>query len=106
MLALSKEERKELVREIARIALSDEQFKPALIVTMLQRSPYTGVLVLASLPLDATDDDAVKTVSAVGFSKVSWPDKWDAEHGRELAVKRAAAEIVRKWDWIFYTGGK
>jgi len=26
------------------------------------------------------------------------PDKWDPDYGLELAVKKAAADIMRQWD--------
>ena len=31
-----------------------------------------------------------------GFSKVCWPDKWDAQRGIDLAVEKAIAKIAKK----------
>lgn len=31
-----------------------------------------------------------------GFSKANWPDKWSATYGRNLAIEKAAAHIVRQ----------
>lgn len=30
-----------------------------------------------------------------GFAKVCWPDKWNPERGKELALEKAVADIVR-----------
>ena len=54
-------------------------------VTYWQRQPYT----MAEIYVHSTD------LTFVGFSKVNWPDKWDASWGRQLALKRAVAEMVR-----------
>jgi len=32
----------------------------------------------------------------LGFSKVSWPDKWDVEVGKQIAVRKAAKVIRRQ----------
>ena len=35
-------------------------------------------------------------ISAYGFSKVCWPDTWDAGHGIDLAVRKAIAYLARE----------
>ncbi len=38
-------------------------------------------------------DDVPHT--AVGFAKVAWRDKWDAQYGLAMATRKAIAKIVR-----------
>jgi len=92
---LNRKEKKELRERIVEMALSDDESRPAWVTTWIQKKPYTAAAIAATLPLDS-DDGHVFT--AAGFSKVCYPDKWNARYGVELAVKRAAADIVRQWD--------
>lgn len=54
---------------------------------VIQKRPYTAVYV--DFLCDILE-------SGVGFSKVNYPDRWDARYGRELALRKALAEIARK----------
>ena len=54
----------------------------------LQKKPYTAVkleLVYRGI-----------TWYGLGFTKVRYPDKWDAQHGHDLARAKARADIVRQ----------
>ena len=35
-------------------------------------------------------------ILGIGFAKVSWPDKWDEEVGKQIAVRKAAKQIRRQ----------
>lgn len=74
-----------------------ESGHPDVSVDCWQDQPNTAVsiviwekgLVRAGLPSCAI-------VEAYGFAKVRWPDQFDAEHGKDLAVRKALAKIARK----------
>jgi len=70
----------------------------AWLIDLLQKRPYTGVRIrVRCLPMYGRDAyDAVFT--GIGFSKAHWPDPWDASYGFELAIAKAAADVVRQWD--------
>ena len=55
-----------------------------------QQQPYTAVNVWMLLP---HFNDAL---TGLGFAKVSWPDKWDAEEGQQIALEKAIASIWRQ----------
>jgi len=31
-----------------------------------------------------------------GFAKVNWPDDWDADYGRDLAIRKAIAKLAKR----------
>lgn len=55
---------------------------------VIQKRPYTAINVSASY-------DGEEYIG-VGFSKVSWPDKWDAEQGYAYAEYRAKKDIANQ----------
>lgn len=60
--------------------------------SIIQQCPYTCVgvtVVVYGLP---------EPLQGVGFSKVKWPDKWDADIGVEIATKKAIANC---WKSVF-----
>jgi len=92
---LSRQEKRELKAKIVAMALSGDKCQWAWATTSLQKRPYTGTKVYARLPSRGEEG---RLYSAIGFSKVCYPDKWDPDYGIELAIKKAAADIVRQWD--------
>jgi len=54
-----------------------------------QDKPYTAAKIIAASP-DGT------LHHAYGFSKVQYPDKWDAAFGKDLAIKKALAKIAKR----------
>ena len=54
-----------------------------------QSKPYTAVKV--KVWYKGCSD----THEAIGFAKVCWPDKWDADYGVTLAVAKALAQIAK-----------
>jgi len=54
-------------------------------VSYWQRRPNT----MAEIYVNGTD------LTFVGFAKVNWPDKWDAQYGKQLALRKAVAEMVQ-----------
>ena len=55
--------------------------------TILQDRPCTAIEITTTF----FGDD----YKAVGFSKVNWPDQWDAEYGVTMARKKALAQISK-----------
>lgn len=55
---------------------------------VIQEQPYTVV----RMTFICND----KLFIEVGFSKVKWSDKWDAEYGVNMACGKAAAKIAKK----------
>ena len=62
---------------------------PDVVVEMLQKRPSTGVKVTVRLLQYPVAEE-------IGFSKVCWPDVYDAGRGKELAVRKALADIAKK----------
>ena len=56
--------------------------------TLWQRKPYTCMIVNSSYN--------GKEYTGFGFSKVCYPDKWDAEEGAERAFRRALIMILHQ----------
>ncbi len=54
---------------------------------VIYRRPYTYAKILY-VPRGGT------TIYGHGFSKVCWPDRWDRGRGYEIAVAKAARDIV------------
>jgi hypothetical protein len=85
-MKMCNELRKMLMAEhLARIADEDYGYY----VEYFQKPPYT----MALLTVFDINGDFAKDY--LGFAKVSWPDRWSAEYGRELALKKAVADLVR-----------
>ena len=57
-----------------------------------QKKPYTAVKVWACY---GKGNSVVRYVE-IAFTKVCWPDKWNAEYGVELATCKAIADISRR----------
>ena len=54
----------------------------------VQRKPFTLVTVRAR--------HGNYYLTGVGFSKVMWPDRWDAENGVRVAKERARLDVARQ----------
>jgi hypothetical protein len=59
-----------------------------------QKKPFTGAMVEAYIPSDSPLGFTVYT--GLGFSKVRWPDRWDADYGYQMAFDKAVMDIVRQ----------
>lgn len=57
-------------------------------VEVWQDKPYTAVKIIGWFGPDGVHHDAV------GFSKVRFPDTWDADKGVEIATRKAIGKIV------------
>ena len=57
-------------------------------VEFWQKRPYTACKL--------TWRSGTRVAIAHGFTKVCYPDRWDADYGRRLAVKKAAHAAVRQ----------
>lgn len=57
-------------------------------VEFWQSRPYTACKI--------TYRSGPRVVVTLGFTKVCYPDKWEAEYGRRLAAKKAAHEAARQ----------
>lgn len=55
-----------------------------------QQCPNTAVRVSLEVP------SFPEPLIGLGFAKVSWPDKWDAEEGQSIALQKAVANIWRQ----------
>jgi len=62
---------------------------PDIVVEMLQKRPSTAVRVTVRLL-------QYPVAEALGFSKACWPDVWDPGRGKELAVRKALADIAKR----------
>ncbi len=54
----------------------------------VQRKPFTVVTVRAR--------HGNYYLTGVGFSKVMWPDRWDADNGIRVAKERARLDVARQ----------
>ena len=63
---------------------------PNIEVQVEQDRPSTLAIVHVNPPL------ITERVKALGFTKVSRPDKWDAEYGVTLAIEKALAKIAKR----------
>ena len=59
-------------------------------IEVWQQRPYTAVRVQVEEPLMGM------MVAGLGFAKVNWPDKWDPEYGRKMALRKAVASIAKR----------
>ena len=53
-----------------------------------QRKPFTVVMVRAR--------HGNSYFTGIGFSKVMWPDRWDADNGKRVAKERARLDVARQ----------
>lgn len=58
-------------------------------VQVWQKRPYTAVKVIVRMP-------GYPMMTEYGFTKVCWPDTWDAERGIELAVRKALTYAAKR----------
>ena len=58
-------------------------------VEVWQKRPNTAVKVIVRLPEYPIE-------MSYGFAKVRWPDKWNAKHGVEVAVRKALESIAKR----------
>lgn len=84
-------DRKELIEEfVKKVNNADELALPGLgeYIEVWQKKPYTAVHV------------SVRYNGAYyreyDFAKVQYPDKWDAEYGKQLAIRKACAAIAKR----------
>lgn len=61
------------------------------VVALVQRRPYTMMSIISWFN--------GKEYDGVGFSKVCYPDKWDDEHGADIALRRALIDILHQIRW-------
>ncbi len=55
--------------------------------SVIYRQPYTYVSVVYA-------PQGEPTIYGHGFSKVCWPDQWDEYRGQEIALAKAARDVV------------
>jgi hypothetical protein len=55
--------------------------------SVYQERPYTCIVLEVKTPYGV--------VKGIGFSKVCYPDRWDAQRGEELAKDKAIAKIAK-----------
>jgi hypothetical protein len=58
------------------------------VVALVQRRPYTMISIISWY------NDT--QYGGIGFSKVCYPDKWDDEHGADIASRRALIEVFHQ----------
>ena len=83
-----KESRKRFIkRTMQRI---EDNTLPICSLDYWQKQPYTAARLTMILPgwKDAS--------TGLGFSKVCWPDEWDAEKGKQIALKKAISSLWRQ----------
>jgi len=81
--------RTEILREL--IGLYEEH-SSIIQVEIWQECPNTAARVIRS---GSYIGYPLTQISAVGFSKVCYPDKWDADYGVRIAVYKALGRIAR-----------
>ena len=65
------------------------------IVDTRQRCPCTCITV-EIYELDVHRVSQIRLGKSCGFSKCCWPDKFDSQHGIDLAARKAIAYIVKE----------
>ena len=73
-------------RDIVKKIISD-YYSGVLRGSVIYRQPYTYVSVTY-----APHDEP--TIYGHGFSKVCWPDQWDEYRGQDIALAKAARDVV------------
>ena len=81
--------RTEILREL--IGLYEEN-SPIIHTEIWQDRPNTATRVIR---LGSYVGWPLTQISAFGFSKVCYPDKWDADYGIHIAVRKALGKIAR-----------
>lgn len=85
-------DRKELIDKlVAQLEEWDCQCAPIAISPYLivwQERPYTAVDI--ALPWEG------HIYQSYGWAKVQYPDRWDADYGRQLAIRKACAAIAKQ----------
>ena len=71
----------------------EEVLRESMQTQVWQDKPYTAVKVVV---VEFEEVAAGRLRWAYGFSKVTYPDKWDARYGMELAVDKAVAKIAKE----------
>ena len=71
----------------------EKALREAMQTQVWQDKPYTAVKVVVG---ELEEVAAGRLRWAYGFSKVTYPDKWDARYGMELAVDKAIAKIAKE----------
>lgn len=74
----------------------DKPREPEYFYQVFQKRPYTFVHIWPreSSYLTLTADQPV--YYGLGFSKVCYPDTWDAQKGKDIALRKAAAHMVNQ----------
>jgi hypothetical protein len=57
-------------------------------VDVWQKRPYTAARVVVMF--------GSTLYVGLGFAKVNWPDAWDADGGRDLALRKACGDLARQ----------
>ena len=107
---MKKESRKKFVDWIASAMTEGDDILPhksynlgtaeVTVSNLLQQRPYTAIELAFLMRVPP-----YRTVVAIGFTKVCYPDRWDPEYGKQLAVKKAAAQIAKEVEanWLWRT---
>lgn len=77
-----REQRRQIEKDLTANVVSTEVW---------QKKPYTAVKMETHYSCSAEI-----TYVEYGFTKVCWPDAWDAEYGVEPAVRKAIADVSRR----------
>jgi len=64
-------------------------------IEVWQSCPYTAAKVIVKKLPPGNPHDG-KWHDAIGFAKVKWPDDWDADYGRDLAIRKAIAKLAKR----------
>ena len=76
--------------------MNSRQLRSALQKSLLDNTTY--VEVFQDCPNTVVRVDIIYRdvpYSAYGFAKVQWPDRWDADYGVKMAVRKAIGKVIR-----------
>ena len=59
-----------------------------IVSNVYQRRPFTMVRLCCTTPTTAYE--------GLGFSKVCYPDRWSDKYGKQMALKKATAHIMKQ----------
>ena len=65
----------------------DEVNNDQILLDVVFRCPYTYIHI--KYPVDS-----LEVIDGHGFAKICWPDKWDTQRGYEIALAKAARDVV------------
>lgn len=82
--------RKDFIEKLVKDVREGQVDVGPLTLTVWQKRPYTAVRI------EYERQPNEYTFVGLGFTKVSWPDKWDEEEGVNIALLKAAAHIWRQ----------